>query len=207
GVFGSCTQLITIVGMIIIYGLGMGVRTQANSEDPLATPTTFSNWRVLSFICIIPSGLLFVIMLFARETPRWLATRGRLDEAKATLQVIRGVPITDSRIAEEVEALEEAARKTGERTASLAERMRVLWSCKRQTIIAIAVPFLNQFTGLSAIVFYQTTIFIRSGLQNPNLMSFTVQLTSLAGNILALIFIDRLGRRPLGMASSFGMGL
>ncbi|KAF4647105.1 transporter, partial [Perkinsus olseni] len=70
GVFGSCTQLITIVGMIIIYGLGMGVRTQANSEDPLATPTTFSNWRVLSFICIIPSGLLFVIMLFASETPR-----------------------------------------------------------------------------------------------------------------------------------------
>ncbi|KAF4693452.1 transporter [Perkinsus olseni] len=34
GVFGSCTQLITIVGMIVIYGLGMGVRTQANSEDP-----------------------------------------------------------------------------------------------------------------------------------------------------------------------------
>lgn len=207
GAFGSCTQLITIVGMIVIYGLGMALRTQANSLDPLATPTTFSNWRALSFICVIPSGLLFIIMLFAKETPRWLATKGRLNEAKATLELIRGVPITDQRIAEEVKALELASMKTGQRTASLVERIRVLSSCKRQMIISIGLPFLNQFTGLSAIVFYQTTIFIRSGLQNPNLMSFTVQLSSLAGNILAFFFIDRLGRRPLGISSSFGMGL
>ncbi|KAF4672640.1 hypothetical protein FOL47_000270 [Perkinsus chesapeaki] len=207
GIFGSCTQLVTVIGMIVIYGLGIVVRTQAGSLDPFATSTTFSDWRILSFICIIPSGLLFIVMFFSSETPRWLATKGRLDDAKLVLQHIRGVPITDPRISAEVEALEEATRKTGDRSATLIDRIKILWSCKRQTIIVIGVPILNQFTGLSAIVFYQTTIFIKSGLHNPNLMSFTVQLTSLAGNILALLFIDRLGRRPLGLISSFGMGM
>ncbi|KAF4718752.1 hypothetical protein FOZ62_012103, partial [Perkinsus olseni] len=211
GVLGAGNQLCFALGACVVYAIGMGTRTGADSSDPAATSTTFCDWRALSYYCMIPSGLLFFAMFLSPETPRWLATRGRLDEAKNSLVAVRGLPIDDKQLAAEVKVLADvSASRSGENGSNnmpFKDRLKLLFSCKRQCIIACAVHSFAQFIGLNALAFYQTSFFQLAGLSNADLMSLTVQLVTAVSNLVACFLVDRLGRRPLLLWSGLGMAV
>ncbi|KAF4672636.1 hypothetical protein FOL47_000266 [Perkinsus chesapeaki] len=205
GFLGACTQLMMAGGITLVYAICLGMKTSAGSLDPLATSSTFCNWRLVAFICIIPPGMLFCLMMLAVESPRWLATRGRLDEARSTLVLLRGDDECDKSLIAEMDALEAIAGARGEKKDSLKSRLSVLWSCKRQAVIAIALNGLTQFTGLNALAFYQTTFFLEAGLDDADILALTVQLSTVIANVVACFLMDRVGRRPLLISSSIGM--
>mmetsp|Transcript_10447 Transcript_10447/g.8703 ORF Transcript_10447/g.8703 Transcript_10447/m.8703 type:complete len:118 (+) Transcript_10447:74-427(+) len=68
----------------------MAFRTSANSVDPNATSQTFCNWRDVSWIYLIPSGLLGLLVFFVPESPRWLAEHKGLEAAKKVLLRLHG---------------------------------------------------------------------------------------------------------------------
>ncbi|EER01739.1 D-xylose-proton symporter, putative [Perkinsus marinus ATCC 50983] len=210
GVLGAANQLCYSFGALFVYGIALCTLTSAGSSHPAATSGTFCDWRTLSYYCMIPSGLLFFTMFLSPETPRWLATRGRLDEAKRSLVLIRGLPITDCQLDAEVGVLNElaAANGSGEKGMLFKDRLRLLL-CEntRQCIIACDIHSFTQFIGLNALAFYQTSFFQLAGLDNANVMALTVQLVTAVSNLAACFLVDRLGRRPLILWSSLGMAV
>ncbi|KAF4693447.1 hypothetical protein FOZ60_010865 [Perkinsus olseni] len=205
GLLGTCTQMMLVIGVSVVYAIGMLTRTSAGSSDPLATPTTFCNWRLLAFICIIPSALLFCLMFFAVESPRWLATRGRTDEARAVLVRIRSS--SDDILAEATELGRNVDSENVARAVGIVNRIKTLLSCRKQMVISVGLNAMAQLTGLYALVFYQTTIFLLAGLKYADALSLTVQLSAIVSNVAASFLIDRVRRRLLIITSSTGMCL
>ncbi|KAF4672639.1 hypothetical protein FOL47_000269 [Perkinsus chesapeaki] len=215
GILGACNQLCYALGASLVYAIGIGTRTNAGSSDPSVNSDTFCDWRTLSYYCMIPCGLLFLALLISPETPRWLATRGRLDEAEKTLAMIRGTSIDDPRLGPEKDILKSVAgHRSNDDDAvcdnnnmSLRSRIKLLFSCKRQCLIACGIQAFTQFIGINALAFYQTTFFQLAGLDDANIMALTVQLVTAVANLIACFLVDRLGRRPLLLWSSLGMAL
>ncbi|EER07555.1 hexose transporter, putative [Perkinsus marinus ATCC 50983] len=213
GLFGACTQLMMGLGILLIYVFGAACRTQADSTDPLATSSTFCDWRLVAYLCLIPGGLLFITMFLAPETPRWLATRGKLEIAEANLRRVRGVDAGDHEedyIDDELNALisvSDAARKATKSKSDIRARFHVLFSCPKQLIICTMNMAFTQFSGINALTFFQTTIFEMAGLKDSDVLAITVRIVSTLANFPALYLVDRLGRRPLIISSAAGMCL
>ncbi|KAF4672635.1 hypothetical protein FOL47_000265 [Perkinsus chesapeaki] len=201
GPIGTYTQTMLAVGIFLAYAFGWSARTNAGSLHPLVTSTTFCNWRLVSFICIIPPTLLILTMLFAVESPSWLATRGRIDEARTIITRIRSNP---DDVVNDTLALEN--HRSGGAVGFLS-RVKILLSYRRQIIIAVGLNAMTQLSGVNAMVFFQTTIFLMAGVKNADVQALAVQLGTIISNLLTSCVINRVGRRLLLVSSAAGMCL
>ncbi|KAF4656919.1 hypothetical protein FOZ61_006596 [Perkinsus olseni] len=204
GRLGALFQLFIAGGMLYVYAMGLAFRTDAESTDPRATSSTFCQWRRVAYISMIPSLLLFLAMYMAYPSPRWLATKGRIEEAKGALCRLRGLP-TSSRT-EEILALERVAEGQAE-PRGVVEKFKVIMECKRQAVIAVVIHFLTQLSGLNALAFYLTSIFMKAGLSNADLMSLIVQLVTMFTTLPASYLVETLGRRVLLLTGCLMMGV
>ena len=157
------------------------------------------NWRWMFMSAVGPAVLLLIGLGFLPETPRWLATRERFDEAWKVL--------------ERIETPEEAERNMRElrevmRTDQLKFRELFAKRFSKPLIAGIGLAVFQQVTGINAIIYYAPTIFQMAGFQNASsaiLATFGVGLVALATTVLALVLLDRVGRRPLLLMSIAGM--
>lgn len=204
GMLGAFFQLLLAGGLLYVYGMGLAFRTDAGSDDPRVISSTFCQWRYVAYLCMIPSILLFLTMYLAPASPRWLATKGRLDEAKMTLCRLRGLP--SSSRTEEILALERVAEEQIE-PDGIVEKFTVIMKCKKQALIAVMIHFLTQMSGLNALAFYLTSIFMKAGLSNADFMSLIVQLVTMLTTLPASYLVETLGRRVLLLSSCLVMGI
>ena len=70
--------------------------------------TGFAVWRIPFGFQLVPVGLMALGLLMVRESPRWLASKGRLDEALANLAYLRRLPVDDARVRAEMAEIEAA---------------------------------------------------------------------------------------------------
>jgi len=152
------------------------------------------NWRWMLGIETLPAVLYLVALLFVPESPRWLAMRGRDDEAHEVLARVSGCDgaSEDLRAVKEAIAAEAALGRVSPKTL-LHPSLRLVMT------IGIAVGILQQITGINAVFFYAPMIFEQSGIGvNASFMQAAlVGLVNLVLTIVAMTLIDRLGRRPL----------
>ncbi|KAF4697694.1 hypothetical protein FOZ60_000046 [Perkinsus olseni] len=206
GLLGACNQLGITIGILLAYVLGLAFRTQAGSTDPNATSTTFCNWRLLSFIYIIPAALFGICMFFAPESPRWLAEKSRNEAAKAVLIRLRGADESDPEVNAELMALDAIrAKKDTEEKGSIMKSLKALNRSRMQFFIGIMLQVLQQFSGINAIIFYQTSIFQAAGIDNRNEVALTVMAVQVGVTIIAVAIVDKLGRRVLLISAASGM--
>ncbi|MEV4109919.1 sugar porter family MFS transporter [Nonomuraea sp. NPDC049695] len=134
------------------------------------------------------------------DTPRWYVSKGRFAEAEAALR--RTEPGAD--FAEAV--AEMRASWQAERGGSARELWRLPYL--RATAFVVALGFLVQITGISAIGYYGPFIFAGMGFTGHAallLLPAAVQGVGLAAGLVALSLVDRLGRRPVLLAGVAGM--
>ena len=212
GLLGASNQLSITVGILLVYLLGLvctvsgGTVYQGTTNIPIgpAPSGAFCNWRLLAFLNLVPTGLLAVFTFFIPESPRWLAKKGRIAEAKASLKILRGGCET----AEEVEALERQANVSAATEYSTAQQgvrvtaVKDLWSARHQLGIGIALQFFQQFSGINAIMFFCTTIMRNAKMSNADIISMTVMLEQVLVTALACYLMDKAGRRVLLMTGS-----
>ena len=212
GLLGASNQLSITVGILLVYLLGLvctvsgGTIYQGTSNIPLgpAPSGTFCDWRLLAFLNLAPTGLLAVFTFFIPESPRWLAKKGRIAEAKASLKQLRGGCET----AEEVEALERQANVSAASEYSAAQQggrttaFKDLWAARHQLGIGIALQFFQQFSGINAIMFFCTTIMRNAKMSNAGIVSMTVMLEQVLVTALACYLMDKAGRRVLLITGS-----
>ncbi|GJN26015.1 hypothetical protein PR202_gb13909 [Eleusine coracana subsp. coracana] len=162
------------------------------------------NWRVMLAAGILPSVFIGFVLMVIPESPRWLVLQNRTVEARVVL-----VKVTDSEeeAQERLAEIEEAA--SGNKKAAWRELViRPSPVIRRMLITGVGVQVFQQATGIDALVYYSPTIFKNAGVTTERqLLAATVAvgLTKTAFIVIAILLVDRVGRKPLLYVSTVGI--
>lgn len=146
----------------------------------------------------IAAGLLLV------ESPRWLITRDREEEARRVLLQLRGYD-SPSHCDAEIAEIQAASQSTrGQAAPSMLQVFRdpaLRWPI----IIMITLQVAQQLSGINAVMFYSSSFFRDAGVSNPNFGTLAVGAVNFLATGLAVYLIDKAGRKPLLLWGSIGM--
>ncbi|KAF7189531.1 Sugar transporter STL1, partial [Pseudocercospora fuligena] len=166
------------------------------------------SWRLpLAMPTLISLVLISSIFMFP-ESPRWLAKKGRYEQARQNLAVLRDLPEDGLEISSEINAIELSLEET-----SSAARKRDLFTMGEYKVfyrfaLCMVLQFLQQWCGTNLISVYSTIIF-QQGLgldsQLSRIMSGAALTWKLISCSVAFYAVDRFGRRKLFMISGAGM--
>jgi MFS family permease len=147
----------------------------------------------------LPAVAYFAALLAVPESPRWLVMQGQDERAQHVLGRFVGRERAEADLKAVRDSLDAASAKKG---ASVRELFRP--SMKLVLVIGISVAVLQQITGINAVFFYAPMIFEQSGIGTDAafMQAVLVGLVNLAFTVVAILLIDRIGRRPL---LGFGM--
>ncbi|MBT2501739.1 sugar porter family MFS transporter [Curtobacterium sp. ISL-83] len=151
-------------------------------------------WRVMLAVCALPAIALFVGMLRMPESPRWLASKGRTDEALAVLGQIR----TRERAVAELQDIE----RTNDLEAKLQQQSgwRTLLGNKwliRIVLIGAGIGVAQQLTGINSIMYYGQSVLIQSGFEQSAALiaSIAPGVIAVVGGVIAIMNMERINRR------------
>jgi MFS family permease len=152
------------------------------------------NWRWMLGVEALPAIFYFIALFFVPESPRWLIMHGRESESLDILSRANG-PERAATAIEDVKAMLRA--EAGEARGTLRELFAP--AMKLVLTIGVAVAILQQITGINAVFFYAPMIFEQSGVGTDAsfMQAVLVGLVNLVFTVLAIMTIDKLGRRPL----------
>jgi sugar porter (SP) family MFS transporter len=159
-------------------------------------------WRWMLGLAAIPGAVLAVGMLTVPRTPRWLAMKHRDDEAREVLETLRAGDDDADVDAEldEIQEENERERKT---------RVRELFTgrLRPMLLIGLALAIAQQFVGVNTVIYYAPTILSDTGLGNSAALAQTVAVgvTNVVFTIVAVLLLDRLGRRALLLTGTAGL--
>lgn len=151
------------------------------------------SWRWMLGVEAIPAFIYFLALFTIPRSPRWLIQKLNLIEiAEAILIKIGGKDYAKSTIKEIQRGVEKKESK-GTFSQLFSNRLRNIM------IIALGIAFFQQITGINAIFYYAPTIFEQAGGSTDSsfLQAIVVGLTNLVFTLVAIRFIDKLGRKPL----------
>ena len=177
----------------------IGISASFFSND-LILASGAGSWRWMLGVEAIPALIFLALLTTVPESPRWLLARGRRRDAVEVMRAVRG-----SEAVAELESIQPAppARRAGPWSALFGRRMRYVM------IFAAGLAFFQQITGINAVLYYLPTIFAQAGggLQSAFRQAAIVGAVNFAMTIVAMRWIDSLGRKPLLVAGTSGMAL
>jgi sugar porter (SP) family MFS transporter len=180
----SFNQLMMASGILIAYIVDFALKGVSN------------NWRWMLGAGAIP-GLAFAAgMLVVPESPRWLARRGRKDEAREVLRRAR-----KDGGDEELKEIDEVASEEGSWRDLLAKSARPMLA------VGLALAIFQQLVGINSVIYYAPTIFRLAGVSTTSAIVQTIFIgvTNIVFTGLAVLLLDRLGRRVLLLAGTAGV--
>jgi MFS family permease len=163
-------------------------------------------WRSIFWVSL-PPGILFVLgSFFVAESPRWLFRRGQTDAALTALLCSR----TDEQAQIELKEMEATVAAEKAKTSSTGEKIKESLLSRKYVIpfvMACVILACNQATGINSIIGYNTTILIQAGLsdKHAHLGSLTFNFVNFLATIVAVLLVDRKGRKFLLSLGSAGI--
>lgn len=154
------------------------------------------DWRWMLGIEAVPALLFAALLIALPESPRWLFKVNREEDARKVFGKVGA-----RKIDQEMEAIRESLVPTAH-SEKLFQRKYF-----KPVLFAVLIATFNQLSGINAILYYAPRIFEQTGvLRDSALMqSILIGLTNLTFTMIAMIIIDRVGRRKLLLAGSVGM--
>lgn len=149
------------------------------------------NWRWMLFAGVVPGLVLFIGMCFMYDTPRWLVSKNRDDEAKKVFSKIEPDIEPEKEIAEIKETLVDNRQ---EKTFRLKKWMIMPF------VVGIGIMFAQICTGINTIIYYAPTIFKTAGFDSNLTAIYAttgIGVVNFIMTIVAVFFTDRIGRKPL----------
>lgn len=155
-------------------------------------------WRWQLGMPAIPSAAFLVLLFMIPRSPRWLVKKGRLQEAREVLRRI-GEPRPEGHVAQIAESIREEESVSGERLFSRNHRLPIF--------LAMSIAAFSQFSGINAVLYYLNDIFAAAGSSaaSGGMQTVIIGATNLVFTTLAMLTIDRFGRRVLLLIGSVGM--
>lgn len=187
----SWNQLAIVSGILVVYFINWFI---ARSGDEAWNLTT--GWRYMFLSGVIPS-LLFIILLFlVPETPRFLVLKNKSEKA---LEVLR-----------KTVGMDDAGKGLKEISDTLVEKSAPWLSFGGTVIIlSILLAAFQQFIGINVVLYYAPEIFQNTGakLDISLLQTILVGSVNMIFTVIAIVTVDRLGRKPLLIIGGLIMGL
>ena len=183
-------QFNIVLGILIAYASNAVIRMLIEGDGA---------WRWMLGVMALPAAIFLALLATVPETPRWLMSVGREDEAVTTS---RRLCQTD----------EEAHLQLDEIRTSMAADADVKTvpfftpAHRKVILMAVAIAFFNQMSGINAILYYAPRVMQEAGASENTayLMSVGVGVVNLVATMTALTVIDRMGRRKLMLVGSIG---
>ncbi|KAI4256213.1 MAG: hypothetical protein LQ352_002170 [Teloschistes flavicans] len=207
GMLVTLSILFITGGQVIAYLLGYALVQKAHG------------WRWMVGLGALPAFVQFALLLMLPETPRWLVKAGKENLARNVLRkvyasknnvnserVLRSIQ-KEVREEEAMSKLVSPALPENDPLPSLIHsqhRMTELLFVggnRRALVIACMLQALQQLCGFNSIMYFSATIFSLLGFTSPILTSLSVALTNFACTLIALLIIDRVGRRAILLRS------
>ena len=202
GRLGSLQQLAIVVGIflsLLVNAILAGMAGGAAEDLWLGMPA----WRWMLGIEALPCVLYLVGAYLIPESPRYLVARGRGEEAFEVLDSIKGMDDPKGRLAR----IEESLRSETE--PSFRDLRGSVMGLKRIVWLGVALAALQQLVGINVIFYYSTTLWASVGFSESDSFAISVftSVVNVVITIVAIVLIDKVGRRPLLIVGSGGMAL
>lgn len=188
GMLVAIYQLAIVLGILCSYTINYGLHGIDN------------NWRWMFATGILPSVLFFIGLFFIPESPRWLYKAGRKDDSLKVLTRIGGESLANSEIQEIADSL-----KGDHTSVSISELFKP--GVRKVMITGFILAVLVQVSGINTIVDYAPKILLAAGVEinNALLQTSFVGFINFVFTFVAILFIDKVGRRTLYLIGSMGM--
>jgi sugar porter (SP) family MFS transporter len=181
----SFNQLMVVSGIMVAYIVNWALKDTAN------------NWRWMLGLGALPGLVLAIGMFFQPYSPRWLVENDREDEA---LEVLKRARDSEDEAKEELAEINEAAKD---------ERgVRDIWKpdVRPLVVVGLVLAFAQQLIGVNTVIYYAPTILKFTGLGSGSAITqaLSVGITNVIFTIIAVLILDKVGRRPLLTIGTIG---
>ena len=193
--------------MMFSMNIGLGV-VGANLVNYLAQRIHPWGWRLSLAAAAVPGVAVLFAGLFLEDTPSFLISGGEQEKGKEVLMRILGCKDVSREYMELVDAsrVKDEQQLAGTQSKSLG---KMVWRRKHapQLLVAIAMPFFQQFSGNDAILFYGPFLFKAAGLgaQASLYSTLVIGIVSFVGIMVSILIVDRFGRRKILLTSTIVM--
>jgi sugar porter (SP) family MFS transporter len=159
-------------------------------------------WQWMLMAAAVPALIYLVFSFLIPESPRWLVAAGRVDQARTVLQEIDDHDV-DERISDIEHSIKSVHRpRLRDVIAGPFLFLPIVW-------IGIGVAVFQQLVGINVIFYYSSILWQSVGINQANslLISLSTSIVNIIGTVVAIFFIDRIGRKPLALIGSIGMAV
>jgi SP family xylose:H+ symportor-like MFS transporter len=187
----SFNQFAIIFGMLVIYFVNYFIAKQGDDQWLIT-----DGWRYMFLSGAIPAGIFILLLFFVPETPRFLVLNGQEDKALKVLKKIAG---------------DNQAKIILEEIKGTLHEANAPWLSYGFLIIFVGIMLsvFQQFVGINVVLYYAGNIFRNMGASTDSslLQTIIVGAVNLAFTIVAILTVDKYGRKPLMIIGSIGMAI
>ena len=184
----AITQLAIVIGALTAF-----------FSNYLLVDLGTNNWRWMFWAEGVPALAFFILLFFVSASPRWLVKMDRIEEARSVVRSVNH----ESEVGKVINDIIQSINKEAFAKSVVLFKKPYL----RLVLIGIAVGMFNQFTGINVVFYYAPSLFKAAGFGNESALMQTVMVgaTNLIFTVIAMSFIDKLGRKFLLIVGAIGM--
>ncbi|WP_406302852.1 sugar porter family MFS transporter [Streptomyces sp. NBC_00885] len=203
GRLASFQQAAIVIGIAVSQLVNYGILQLADGEQR-GEIGGLEAWQWMLGVMVVPAVLYGLLSFAIPESPRFLISVGRTDRAKEVLGEVEGHGVDlDARVAEIDRAMRSEHKSTfKDLLGSRFGFLPIVW-------VGIGLSVFQQLVGINVAFYYSSTLWQSVGIDPTDsfLYSFTTSIINIVGTVIAMVLVDRIGRRPLALIGSAGMAI
>ncbi|MFF4247825.1 sugar porter family MFS transporter [Streptomyces sp. NPDC001822] len=203
GRLGSFQQAAIVIGIAISQLVNYGILQMADG-DQRGDLAGFEAWQWMLGVMVLPAILYGLLSFAIPESPRFLISVGKRDRARKILEEVEGKNVDlDARVNEiETAMRREHKSKFSDLLGSRFGFLPIVW-------VGIGLSVFQQLVGINVAFYYSATLWQSVGIDPTDsfFYSFTTSIVNIIGTVIAMVLVDRVGRRPLALVGSVGMAV
>jgi len=203
GALATIQQIAIITGLFLSFLSNYLLANVSGSAEELFW-LDFETWRWMFWMELIPASIFLIALFLIPMTPRYLVTKDKMEQAKQVLEKLYGKVIAPKKLEEIKHSLStnhkpRLADIFHEKTGKV---RKIVW-------VGIGLAAFQQFVGINVVFYYGAVLWQAVGFQESDALLINVLsgALSIGAVIVALLLVDKLGRKPLLVIGSTGMAI
>ncbi|MDR9415903.1 MAG: sugar porter family MFS transporter [Gracilimonas sp.] len=164
----------------------------------------FETWRWMFWIELIPATIFFIALLFIPESPRYFVFANRNNEARQVLEKLYDIDTARQKLEQIIESVKEHSKPVfSDLLESSTKKIRpIVW-------VGLGLAIFQQLVGINVVFYYGAVLWQSVGFSENNALLINVisGAVSIGAVLLAMVLIDKIGRKPLLWGGSIGMAI
>ncbi|GEB61437.1 sugar porter family MFS transporter [Streptomyces gardneri] len=205
GRLGSFQQAAIVIGIAISQLVNYGILQLADG-DQRGEIGGLEAWQWMLGVMVVPALLYGMLSFAIPESPRFLISVGKTERAKEVLAEVEGHGVDlDARVQEIDRAMRSEHKSTFKDllvAGSKSKLLPIVW-------VGIGLSVFQQLVGINVAFYYSSTLWQSVGIDPSSsfFYSFTTSIINIIGTVIAMVLVDRVGRKPLALVGSVGMAI